>query len=83
MELSEYILKELKKPLLDGEKKPVVDASGKPLTKEEAIAINVVNNAMQGDIAAIKFLQQEARKSWVEEKFNNNSSKLCFQRSKN
>lgn len=62
----EYLLKQLDTPVILKDGSVAVDANGNPLTKEQAIATNLINNAMKGDIKSIQYInllkQQSKRK---------------------
>ena len=62
----EYLLKQLDTPVILKSGETAVDAMGNPLTKEQAIATNLINNAMKGDIKSIQYInllkQQSKRK---------------------
>lgn len=53
----DYLFAQLEEPvtLKDGSK--AVDAQGNILTKEQAIATNLINKAMKGDIQSIQYIQ--------------------------
>lgn len=54
----DYLLKQLDSPVILKGGKTAVDAMGNPLTKEQAIATNLINNAMKGDIKSIQYINQ-------------------------
>ena len=62
----EYLLKQLEAPVILKDGSVAVDANGNPLTKEQAIATNLINNAIKGDIKSIQYInllkQQSKRK---------------------
>lgn len=62
----DYLLKQLDAPVILKDGSVAVDANGNPLTKEQAIATNLINNAMKGDIKSIQYInllkQQTKRK---------------------
>lgn len=51
--IEDYICEHLAKPLRLKDGSQVLNDDGKPVTKEEGIAMNVVNQALQGDIKAM------------------------------
>ena len=53
--IEDYICEHLARPLRLKAGSPVLNDDGKPVTKEEGIAMNVVNQALQGDIKAIEY----------------------------
>lgn len=66
--IEDYILEHLAKPLRLKDGTVVLNDEGKPITKEEGIAMNLVNQALQGDVKAIeyinraKFISQQQKK---------------------
>lgn len=67
--IEEYICEHLSKPLRLKDGSYVTNEDGQPVTKEEGIAMNVVNQALSGDVKAIEYcnrakaiLQQNAKK---------------------
>lgn len=57
MTMEEYLLSQLDQPVIlkSGEVAKNPD-TGEPLTKNEAIAINILNLAMKGDLKAAQFV---------------------------
>ena len=53
--IEDYICEHLTKPLRLKDGSQVLNDDGKPVTKEEGIAMNVVNQALQGDVKAIQY----------------------------
>ena len=53
--IEDYICEHLARPLRLKDGSQVLNDDGKPVTKEEGIAMNVVNQALQGDIKAIQY----------------------------
>lgn len=53
--IEDYICEHLAKPLKLKDGSYVTDDEGNTLTKEEGIAMNIVNQALQGDIKAIEY----------------------------
>lgn len=56
--MEDYLLSQLDKPVVlkDGQRlKDPID--GHELTKQEAIAVNILNNALKGDIRAATYIQ--------------------------
>lgn len=51
--IEDYICEHLARPLRLKDGSQVLNDDGKPVTKEEGIAMNVVNQALQGDIKAM------------------------------
>ena len=57
MTMEEYLLSQLDTPVIlkDGTMKKKPD--GTPMTKQEAIATNILNQAMKGDTRAAQYIQ--------------------------
>ena len=55
--LEEYLLEQLDRPLVVKGGQQVTDEDGHPLTTEEAIAKNLINKALKGDIATVQYIQ--------------------------
>lgn len=53
--IEDCICEHLAKPLRLKDGSQVLNDDGKPVTKEEGIAMNVVNQALQGDVKAIQY----------------------------
>lgn len=56
--IEDYILEHLAKPLRLKDGTVVLNDEGKPITKEEGIAMNLVNQALQGDVKAIEYINR-------------------------
>ena len=56
--IEDYILEHLAKPLRLKDGTVVRNDEGKPITKEEGIAMNLVNQALQGDVKAIEYINR-------------------------
>lgn len=56
--IEDYILEHLAKPLMLKDGTVVLNDEGKPITKEEGIAMNLVNQALQGDVKAIEYINR-------------------------
>ena len=56
--IEDYILEHLAKPLRLKDGSVVLNDEGKPITKEEGIAMNLVNQALQGDVKAIEYINR-------------------------
>ena len=56
--IEDYICEQLAKPLKLKDGSTVVNDEGLPVTKEEGIAMNLVNQALQGDIKAVEYCQR-------------------------
>lgn len=56
--IEDYICEHLAKPLRLKDGSQVLNDEGQPVTKEEGIAMNLVNQALQGDIKAIEYINR-------------------------
>ena len=56
--IEDYIWEQLAKPLRLKDGSVVLNDEGKPITKEEGIAMNLVNQALQGDVKAIEYINR-------------------------
>ena len=56
--IEDYIMEHLAKPLRLKDGTVVLNDEGKPITKEEGIAMNLVNQALQGDVKAIEYINR-------------------------
>lgn len=56
--IEDYICEHLAKPLRLKDGTTVTNDEGQPITKEEGIAMNLVNQALQGDIKAIEYINR-------------------------
>ena len=56
--IEDYILEHLAKPLRLKDGTVVLNDEGKPITKEDGIAMNLVNQALQGDVKAIEYINR-------------------------
>lgn len=57
MTMEEYLLSQLDTPVLLKDGTMATKQDGTPLTKQEAIATNILNQAMKGDIKAAQYIQ--------------------------
>lgn len=57
MTMEEYLLSQLDTPVLLKDGTMATKQDGTPLTKQEAIATNILNLAMKGDIKAAQYIQ--------------------------
>ena len=53
----EYLLSHLDTPVILKDGSTATKADGSPMTKQEAIATNILNLAMKGDIRAATYIQ--------------------------
>lgn len=56
MTMEEYLLSQLDQPVLLKDGSMAIEPDGKPMTKNEAIATNILNLAMKGDLKAAQFI---------------------------
>ena len=56
--LEDFLLSQLDKPVILKEGGQAMGPDGKPLTKQQAIAMNLLNQAMKGDIKAAEFVMR-------------------------
>ena len=56
--LEDFLLSQLDQPVILKEGRQAVGPDGKPLTKQQAIAMNLLNQAMKGDIKAAEFVMR-------------------------
>ena len=57
MTMEEYLLSQLDTPVILKDGSTATKADGSPMTKQEAIATNILNLAMKGDIRAATYIQ--------------------------
>ena len=55
--MEEYLLSQLAEPVILKDGSVATSPDGKPLTKQQAIATNLLNLAMKGDTKAIMMIQ--------------------------
>lgn len=56
--MEDYLLSQLDKPVITKNGTPLTDPNdGRILTKQEAIATNILNMAMKGDVKAAQYIQ--------------------------
>ena len=56
--MEDYLLSQLDQPVILKEGGQAMGPDGKPLTKQQAIAMNLLNQAMKGDIKAAEFVMR-------------------------
>lgn len=56
MTMEEYLLAQLDQPVLLKDGSAALKPDGTPMTKNEAIATNILNLAMRGDLKAAQFV---------------------------
>lgn len=56
--MEEYLLSQLDEPVVLKDGSVATKPDGTPMTKNEAIATNILNKAMKGDLNAAKYIQQ-------------------------
>jgi hypothetical protein len=57
MTMEEYLLSQLETPVKLKDGTVVTKPDGTPLTKQEAIATNILNQAMKGDLKSAQYIQ--------------------------
>ena len=57
MTMEEYLLSQLDTPVILKDGTMMKKPDGTPMTKQEAIATNILNQAMQGDTRAAQYIQ--------------------------
>ena len=57
MTMEEYLLSQLETPVVLKNGEIMRNSDGTPMTKQEAIATNILNNAMKGDVKAAQYIQ--------------------------
>lgn len=57
MTMEEYLLSQLDTPVVLKDGSVAKKADGTPMTKQEAIATNILNLAMKGDVKAAQYIQ--------------------------
>jgi hypothetical protein len=55
--MEEYLLSQLQEPVLLKDCSIMQKPDGTPMTKQEAIATNILNQAMKGDLKAATYIQ--------------------------
>ena len=55
--MEDYLLSQLDTPVISKEGKFITKPDGSPMTKQEAIATNILNLAMKGDVKAAQYIQ--------------------------
>lgn len=56
--LEDFLLAQLDQPVIIKDGSTAMGPDGKPLTKQQAIAMNIMNQAMKGDIKAAEFVMR-------------------------
>ena len=56
--LEDFLLSQLDQPVILKEGGQAMGPDGKPLTRQQAIAMNLLNQAMKGDIKAAEFVMR-------------------------
>jgi hypothetical protein len=57
MTMEEYLLSQLDTPVVLKDGTMMTKPDGSPMTKQEAIATNILNLAMKGDVKAAQYIQ--------------------------
>ena len=68
MTMEEYLLSQLDTPVVLKDGSLATAADGHVMTKQEAIATNILNNAMKGDIKAAQYIQSLQTRSQMMKK---------------
>ena len=55
--MEEYLLSQLDTPVVLKDGSTLKGQDGHVMTKQEAIAVNLINNAMKGDVKAAQYIQ--------------------------
>ena len=55
--MEEYLLSQLETPVILKDGTMMTKPDGTPMTKQEAIATNILNQAMKGDTRAAQYIQ--------------------------
>ena len=55
--MEEYLLSQLDTPVVLKDGTTMTKPDGTPMTKQEAIATNILNMAMKGDVKAAQYIQ--------------------------
>lgn len=58
MTMEEYLLSQLETPVVLKDGTTATKPDGTPMTKQEAIATSILNNAMKGDLKSAQYIQQ-------------------------
>lgn len=59
--IEDLILEQLEEPVKLADGKIALKEDGTPMTKQEAIAMNLINKAMRGDIQAIQYIETQKK----------------------
>ena len=57
MTMEEYLLSQLETPVVTKDGVTLYKPDGTPMTKQEAIATNILNQALKGDLKAAQYIQ--------------------------
>ena len=79
--LEDFLLSQLDQPVILKEGGQAMGPDGKPLTKQQAIAMNLLNQAMKGDIKAGTppfFMPILAKNISIFKKMQENARKICI-----
>ena len=57
MTMEEYLLSQMDTPVVLKDGNIMMKEDGTPMTKQEAIATNILNKAMKGDVQAAQYIQ--------------------------
>ncbi len=65
MTMEEYLLRQLDTPVVLKNGKEMKAQDGHTMTKQEAIATTILNNAMKGDLNAARYIQSLQEKAEI------------------
>lgn len=65
MTMEEYLLRQLDTPVVLKSGEVMKAQDGHPMTKQEAIATTILNNAMKGDLNAARYIQALQEKAAI------------------
>ena len=72
--MEEYLLSQLDTPVVLKDGTMMTKPDGSPMTKQEAIATNILNLAMKGDVKAAQYIQNiQMRAKIMKKKINRNN----------
>ena len=66
--MEEYLLSQLDTPVVLKDGTMMTKPDGSPMTKQEAIATNILNLAMKGDVKAAQYIQNIQRRAKIMKK---------------
>jgi hypothetical protein len=66
--MEEYLLSQLETPVKFKDGSIATKEDGTPITKQEAIATNILNQAMKGDVKAAQYIQNIQMRAQITKK---------------